>query len=74
MDLIKKYLGEGNISEKDNELKAKAVEYLDYYEKNVGKNMKKVHREIKTNVVGNMNHSNKFVEMVWSEFKKRYPS
>ena len=62
------------VSENKAEMEVKAKEYLDYYIKKVGKNQKKVRREIETNVVGNAGHPNAFVEMVWNEFNKRFPS
>jgi len=63
-----------NLQEKKWEMENKAKDYFQTYMKKVGGNQKKVRREIMTNVVDNPNHSNDFVEMMWSHFKKQFPS
>jgi len=64
------------LNENEAEDKAEAKKLIDSYIKRIGKNYKKVRQEILDNVVNTKfgKKSNDFVEIMWAELDKRFPS
>jgi hypothetical protein len=74
MDIIEKI--DMYINESKKEDQTKAEQLLDRLTKKHLADMKKIHRDIRDNIVNSKygRVSNAYVDMVWVEFNKRFPS
>ena len=74
MNIIKRI--DNYLNENEAEDRKKAKDIIDYAIKKYGKNYKKIRKHILDNVVNNeyTRNSNNFVEIVWAELKKVFPS